>query len=286
MNDFTDIGALSLQLEYDPAIITYQNSFTKNSAFGSSFLVGNIQGTGNKMQIIIHWYIVTGGVSLPNGSTLCTLNFSFPAASPSVCALNWDDSGPSCEYSDGSGNVLNDLPTSDYYINGSVTLTLPLAANFIADNLAPPKNTTVHFTDLSTGGATSWSWSFNRTSVVFMNGTSASSQNPLVQFTDGGLYTVTLVVHKNLLSNTMIKTDYIRAGISGIWTGNTSSEWNTLSNWDNYLVPGSGTNVVIPPLAINWPVFSGNLILGIQCGSLTLSGTTSKMTITGVLTIP
>lgn len=284
VTDFSDIGAITLHLEYDPAVITYLNSFTKNAVFGSSFLVGNNPGIGGKMQIVIQWYGGYPGVFLPNGATLCTLNFSYSSTSASSTLLNWIDFGPSCEYSDGSGTVLTDTPTASYYINGSVTI--PLTANFSADNLTPPKNTTVYFTDLSFGGATSWNWSFNRTSVVFVNGTSSSSQNPRVQFTDGGLYTVTLVAHNGVLNSSLIKTDYIRAGISGLWTGNTSSDWYTLSNWDNYLLPLGVTNVVIPPVAGNWPVFAGDLTLGIHCGNLTLSGTSSKMTITGVLTIP
>jgi hypothetical protein len=115
---FTNIGALTLWLEYDPAVITYQNSFTKNPAFGSNFVVGDNPGFGTKRLIVIQWY--GGSVNLANGSVLCTLNFSYPAANCNPCALSWFDSGPSCEYADGGGNVLIDMPQSLYYINGNV----------------------------------------------------------------------------------------------------------------------------------------------------------------------
>ncbi|MEI7724997.1 MAG: PKD domain-containing protein [Bacteroidota bacterium] len=282
-DNFINIEAMSLSLQYDPAILVYQGTFTKNSALIGFFDVGSTPGPGNITLMTINW-AGSASVSLPNGATILTLNFSYAIPTAATCALNWFDLGPNCEWATFNAVVLNDLPTSTYYHNGSVTM--PLVANFSASNLTPPKNTTTSFTDLSSGGATTWNWSFNRPSVVFVNGTSATSQNPQVQFTDGGLYTVTLVVHNSTLSNSVTKPDYIRAGISGIWTGNTSSDWNTISNWDNYLTPTSSTDVVIPSTALNWPVFVGNLTLGTQCSTLYLSGATSKMTITGVLTIP
>ena len=153
------------------------------------------------------------------------------------------------------------------------------------DNTTPPKNTTVQFTDLTTGNPATWSWSFDRATVVYVNGTSAASKNPQVQFSDGGLYTVTLVVTNEYFTETKIKTAYILAGIGGLWSGGVSSDWNNLANWDNHLVPDAATNVVIPSSAIFWPVFNGNLTLGTNCKNLTLSGTTSRMTINGDLTI-
>ncbi len=119
VNGFTYIRALNLYLEYDPAIITYQNSFSKNPAFGSSFIVGDIPGTGGKRIIVIQWYDGSA-VTLADVSTLCTLNFTYPTASCSPCALGWFDNGPSCEYADGLGNVLIDMPQADFYLNGQV----------------------------------------------------------------------------------------------------------------------------------------------------------------------
>jgi PKD repeat protein len=171
----------------------------------------------------------------------------------------------------------------------SNTLTMnvfpQLIANFAADNLTPQKNETVTFTDLTTGGATAWNWSFDRPTVVFVNNTNSSSKNPQVQFTDGGLYSVTLLATHLPCSDSEIKSGYLRAGISGLWTGNTSSDWNILSNWDNYLVPDGNTDVVIPPSASFWPVFTGDFMLGTQCRNLLLSGTTSQITITGNIVI-
>jgi hypothetical protein len=118
VNDFVTIGALTLYLEYDPDIITYQGSFTKNPAFGSSFLVGDIAGNGGNRLIVIQWYGTE--VNLDDESILCTLDFTYSTANGTYTALNWFDNGPSCEYADGDCNVLIDMPSGDYYKNGLI----------------------------------------------------------------------------------------------------------------------------------------------------------------------
>jgi hypothetical protein len=115
---FTDIGALTVNFEYDPAVLTYLNSFTKNPAFASNFVVGDNPGIGGKRMFSISWY--GNSVTLANGSTICTINFNYPSANCNASPLNWYDIGGSCQYTDGAGDVLIDRPQSTYYINGLV----------------------------------------------------------------------------------------------------------------------------------------------------------------------
>jgi len=70
----------------------------------------------------------------------------------------------------------------------------------------------------------------------------------------------------------------------GLWRGNTSTDWNTASNWDDGVVPSSGTNVTISPDAIYWPTFPGDFTLGSNCNNLTLPAG-SEMTANGDVTI-
>ncbi len=91
------------------------------------------------------------------------------------------------------------------------TTQLGLAANFTADNLNPLLNTTVVFTDASSGDPISWDWSFTPTSVVYVDGTNANSQHPKVQFTTETNYTVSLTVSDGLTQNTKERVDYIAA---------------------------------------------------------------------------
>lgn len=123
VNGFATIGGLTLYLEYDPDIITYSNIFTKNAAFGSAFQVGEITTEDGRRVIVMQWF--GNSVTLADGSTLCTLNFTYPQANCNPGILNWFDNGPSCEYSDAQANVLIDMPQQTYYFNGVVASGLP-----------------------------------------------------------------------------------------------------------------------------------------------------------------
>ena len=272
---FTNIGAVSLSLDYNYSVLHFTSGTPNPLLLG--FGAGD-QDLGTGYHRITMGYYGGSGISLGDGSTIMTLNFTYISGNTT---LTWFDNIPSCEYADGAGDVLIDMPKADYYMNGGVTP--PLIANFSADNLTPPKNTTVSFTDLTTGGATSWSWSFDRPGVEYMSGTTAASQNPKVKFTEGGLYAVTLVASNIYLSDPEIKSDYLRAGTAGIWTGNISADWSVTTNWDNWVVPVNSIDVVIPATATNWPVYNGNLTIGVQCKSITLSAVTSQLTVTGNL---
>lgn len=275
-SDFTDIGSCGLEIHYDPAV-ALATSVTIGPTLGGSINT-NLTVPG---VIIIGWYTYPA-VTLPGPPVI--FNISFSKVASGTTALTWFDNGYSCYYSDGGYNILIDVPQSSYYINGSLTFSGSLVADFSASNTTPPNNTTVQFTDLSTGGPTSWAWSFNRPSVTFVGGTNANSQNPQVQFTEGGLYTVTLVASSPGNTDTEVKVDYIRSGTSGLWTGVTSTDWATSTNWDNWQVPVSSTHVTIPSSAPNWPIHTGDLTLGTTCMSITMNGS-SHATVTGNLSI-
>lgn len=131
VNNFSGIGGLTLYIEYDTTVIKYQNTFTKNAVFNSSFLVGNNATTGSKKQIVIQWYGTA--LSLTNGATLCTLNFTYLAGG-NTTDLKFYDIGPSCEYADGSGNVLIDMPTVNYYSNGKIGTDVKIKGQLTYDN--------------------------------------------------------------------------------------------------------------------------------------------------------
>jgi PKD repeat protein len=272
--NFTNIASCNLEIHYNSAITTV-TGVTTGPLMGGGYTI-----TLNPGIIYIAWYTFPGK-TLADNSVI--FNIACSKVTAGISPFTWLDNGTSCLWYNGNYDELNDIPQSTYYINGSVTYTGSLAADFSANNTTPPKNTTVQFTDLTTGGPTAWNWSFNPTSVVYVNSTSSTSQNPQVQFTIGGLYTVTLVASNSGSSDTKIKTDYIRAGSSGLWTGSSSSVWNVANNWDNWLVPGSTTDIVIPGSCSNWPVFNGDMTIGVDCKSLTLSAPTSQITINGNL---
>ncbi len=85
----------------------------------------------------------------------------------------------------------------------------PPLADFSANTTSPGLNETVTFTDVSTNLPTSWLWSFTPSTVSFVGGTSASSQNPQVQFNVGDDYTVQLTSTNAYGNDIETKVDYI-----------------------------------------------------------------------------
>lgn len=151
VDNFSDVGAISLKIQFDPAIISFQ-SVSDNAFPGiQSGIVGNI----------IHIAWATDGISaapiLANGSLLLNLNFTVILSGTSQ--LNWidDDGGTGCEYMRFS-NLLpfNDVPTGTYYINGWVsTLSFTFDRDYASDAIiALPQNGQAPYTYSWVGPAT------------------------------------------------------------------------------------------------------------------------------------
>jgi len=85
-----------------------------------------------------------------------------------------------------------------------ITNLRALAANFSANNLNPCVGATVQFSDLSTGGVTSRTWSFP-------GGTPSTSTavNPTVVYNTVGSFNVSLVVSDGVTTSTASQTNYI-----------------------------------------------------------------------------
>ncbi|HAH56774.1 MAG: T9SS type A sorting domain-containing protein [Lentimicrobium sp.] len=84
----------------------------------------------------------------------------------------------------------------------------PLAI-FQVNTTLPCLNDTVTLSDESSGNPTAWNWSFTPDNVIFLDGTTSNSQNPIIQFTTLGTYSVELTVTNDLGSNTLVREDYI-----------------------------------------------------------------------------
>ncbi len=133
-------------------------------------------------------------------------SFQFPAnannQSDLRVAFRWYD----------DGDIQN---TGDYALGASFNVDNIMisgcdapAANFTVDKTSGCKGETFSFSDqtpsnnslymncgsalIGTCDVTSWSWSISPATFTYVNGTNASSQNPQVQFTANGTYSVTL----------------------------------------------------------------------------------------------
>ena len=156
------------------------------------------------------------------------------------------------------------------YLPASYLYPKPDAA-FTANNLQICAGNSVSFTDQSTDSPTSWQWGFP-------GGTPSSStaQNPQVQYSVPGIYSVTLIATNNAGSDTLIQTNYIV--VSGapaappIPTGSSVVCKNTAGNIF------SVTNT--PGTTYNWSVPSGASISSGQ-GSNQIAVTFSGSAVNG-----
>lgn len=82
-------------------------------------------------------------------------------------------------------------------------------ADFQADNTSPKVGNQITLRDQSSNEPDSWEWNLTPASYQFMKGTSSNSQDPVLQFSEAGYYTVSLTVSNPDGSDTESKTDYI-----------------------------------------------------------------------------
>jgi hypothetical protein len=156
---FNTIGSLTLSLDYDYSKLHFVSG-TQNPSLNGTFNVGD-NDLGNGMhRVIAGWY--GSGTSLPNGSAVVTYTFTYLSGNPT---LVWYDMGPSCEYTDVNSNILNDIPTSSYYINGLICAALPYPGMISGTNsvcqgqssvsysVVPMQNVTGYYWTVPPGGA-------------------------------------------------------------------------------------------------------------------------------------
>ncbi|KAF0194352.1 MAG: hypothetical protein FD166_3537 [Bacteroidetes bacterium] len=113
VTDFNTIGAVSLTLNYDPAVLDFlpgENTsgypgLSVNNPFAGTIIIGGFSSSST-------------GVTYPDNTTLCTLNFLYKGG---ATALAFYDDGESCEYTGPLGTpTLADYPQTTYYLDGLV----------------------------------------------------------------------------------------------------------------------------------------------------------------------
>jgi len=93
-----------------------------------------------------------------------------------------------------------------------ITVLTPIApvANFSATPLTIAAGSNVTYTDLSTNIPSSWLWSVSpSTGVTYVSGTTNASQNPVMQFANAGVYSVTLTATNAVGSDDTTRLQYI-----------------------------------------------------------------------------
>ncbi len=128
------------------------------------------------------WSITPANYSLKAGSTLTdkVIYVAFPATGTFTVALTATNVS--------SSEVL----TKSNYISVSNITNVKPTADFTADKTNVLKDETIRLVDLSSNSPTAYKWTITPNTVTYLNGTSATSQFPVIQCNALGSYSVSL----------------------------------------------------------------------------------------------
>lgn len=129
--------------------------------------------------------------------------------------------------------------------------------DFTADRQVTCQNEVVHFIDKTLNCPISWIWQFDPATVTFLDGTSFSSQNPVVLFNEPGPYDVQLTVYNAVGPGTVSKQDFIYQGGFTLPFAETFSGGFSERHW----------KVINPDFMVTWDTIS---VAGVIPGSKAL----------------
>lgn len=110
-----------------------------------------------------------------------------------------------------------DVKTRTSYINVSSGGggNAPIA-DFEVDKTMASVTDTIKITDKSTNNPNQWDWTITPSNFQYVDGTTASSQNPKVMFTQNGIYSISLKVTNPLGDNTKTIANYVSINPLGL----------------------------------------------------------------------
>lgn len=112
----------------------------------------------------------------------------------------------------------SDVKTVTNYITVSNTGGNAPIADFNVNRTKLSPNDTLVITDATTNNPTQWEWTVAPGNAQYVSGTTSSSQNPKLKFTQAGIYTIALKATNPLGNNTKTKANYIYVFPLGIET--------------------------------------------------------------------
>ncbi|MFN6374753.1 MAG: T9SS type A sorting domain-containing protein [Chitinophagia bacterium] len=137
------------------------------------------------------------------------------------------------------------------------------------DNLITTGSTIVYLTVSSANGSFRDAATNGNTITSVNIGSGESAVNFWMLANAGGLYSITASDASPVNGNIGLidASDEVLAGT--IWTGNTSTDWATGSNWEGNTVPATGADIVIPEGRSNYPILDqnrtvGNMFMGVN----------------------
>lgn len=177
VTNFTNIGAFSLRLEYDPTKMSYSSFSGLNSVIPGTVVTNTVVSSS------LHYVLITwtgsGGVNISPGGKLLDLVFAFTTGSTALTFNNTSTGGADCKYTNGYGIDLTDTPTANFYTNGLVSSGAPAAAGTITGAATVVQGTNgVPYSVAVIANATGYTWTLpTGASIASGSGTSSITVN-------------------------------------------------------------------------------------------------------------
>jgi PKD repeat protein len=163
------------------------------------------------------------------------------------------------------GHVETGAIDADYALivsGGGSGTPQPPVADFTASATSIFAGQNVTFTDTSTNGPTSWSWTFEGGSPA-----SSTSQNPVVTYNNVGAFDVSLTATNAEGSDTETKTNYITVAAQATTVGNTTVFGSTSTSVNRRAMPFTmPEDGAIDSVTMYHAGGSGNMILAVYDG--------------------
>jgi hypothetical protein len=256
--DFTGVGAFSLTLVYNPAVLTFTGTSNLNSALAS----GNFVANANGGKVYLSWSNIAAA-TITNNDTLVRLLFT---AAPGTTSLNWDtQTTGNCEYSDPNGLIIFST-----WINGSATVHTPPSVTSHPVAATTYGGGSAGFTVTAAGTGLTYQWQ-----VSTNGGSSYANLTNVAPYS--GVYTNALWINP---ATTSMNGYLYRCVVSGTCTPSVNSNSAMLTVTQNAITtfPTAITNSCTGNVSIPINVTNCNNVGGI---SLTLIYDTTKMSYEG-----
>jgi GEVED domain/Ig-like domain CHU_C associated/Secretion system C-terminal sorting domain len=200
--------------------------------------------------------------------------------------------------------IVTDLNTGcDNSVNQQSFVTVNVASappvvNFSADDTSPSTGGVMQTVTFTTStdefGPSTYLWTFTPSTVTFVNGTSATSRNPQVQFEEVGSYDVSLVMTTCTGSGTKVRNSYINSyaeycmpifgtgdGFTGCNTGYGLGNVTILNPAGVTIMNHTGTGCISPASALGYANYSASPVNGVTTCTM-YQGTTYQITTTSL----
>ncbi|MCX6252070.1 MAG: hypothetical protein NTX61_15140 [Bacteroidetes bacterium] len=272
VNNFSAIKSMSLRIEYDPAILTFDLGTSSINALLSGATIANLPVGGSSAldKIMITW---TGSSpqTLSNGVTLAILGFNYTTGISVLSFNNIDNGGQDCEYTNASGNPMNDSPTSVYFIDGVVSAAV-IGGTVTGGSAIIYGGSTGTLTLAGyAGNIYGWQEQYNGGGYTDISGTTGlSTYSEVPVYTGTWDYRAVLQNGSCPLGYSSPTTVVVETppGTPKTWIGSTGDDWISPTNWSPPGIPFLTDDVIMSAHPTYMPVVRDP---GLGCNNLTIS---------------